>query len=162
MRAFLSFYRSVVGWLTDIAGVMPKAENVVGAEKIENQNQAGDAAPAKTETSEVPPPPDANSKSNSNTLFAATTNLNDHLTTLHAALPPRTALLLFPGHSDPLSMSALAARRAESRRLFSLNESKISEYKSFYVLIQLSSSLVVIVCYASYETLICMGISVCT
>ena len=112
VREFLSFYHKMVVLLTDIAGITPKAENVVG-EKTETQNQAGDAAPAKTETSEVPPPPDVNSKSNSNALFAATTNLNDHLTTLHAALPPRTALLLFSGHSDPRSMSTLAARRAE-------------------------------------------------
>ena len=64
----------------------------------------------ETETTETPPPPE--DKSN-NALFAAVTNLNAYLTTLHAALPPHTALLLFSGHSDPRSMSTLAARRAE-------------------------------------------------
>ena len=43
------------------------------------------------------------------------TDLNAYLTTLHAALPPHPAapLLLFSGHSDPRSMSTLAAQRAE-------------------------------------------------
>ena len=59
---------------------------------------------------ETPPSPEDKS---SNALFAAVTNLNAYLTTLHAALPPHTALLLFSGHSDPRSMSTLAARRAE-------------------------------------------------
>ncbi|KAH9037515.1 hypothetical protein EDB85DRAFT_2072974 [Lactarius pseudohatsudake] len=86
-----------LGWIT------PKAENV------ENRNPAG-AAETKTEDAETPSsssPPDGSS------VFAAVTNLNAHLTALHAALPPRTALLLFSGHSDPRSMSTLAARRAE-------------------------------------------------
>ena len=65
----------------------------------------------KTETLEVRPPPPF--VSTGNALFTAAKNLNNHLTTLHAALPPRTALLLFSGHSDPRSMSTLAARRAE-------------------------------------------------
>jgi len=46
-------------------------------------------------------------------LYDAVTNLDALLTALHAALPPRTAFLLFSGHSDPRGMSALAARRAE-------------------------------------------------
>jgi hypothetical protein len=87
-----------------------RRDNVVVAEKTENQNSAGLAPETKIENPEVPPPPP--NDSNSNALFTAVTNLNDHLTTLHAALPPRTALLLFSGHSDPRSMSALAARRA--------------------------------------------------
>jgi RNA exonuclease 1 len=93
-----------------ITGITPKVDVVV-AEKTANQKLTEDAAETKTENSEVAPP--APDDSNSNALFAAVTNLNDHLTTLHAALPPRTALLLFSGHSDPRSMSTLAARRAE-------------------------------------------------
>ncbi|KAN0141687.1 hypothetical protein V8E53_000149 [Lactarius tabidus] len=93
-----------LGWIT------PKVVVVV-AEKTENQNLNGDAAATKTESSVVPlPAPD---DSNGNALFTAVTNLNYHLTTLHAALPPRTAPLLFLGHSDLRSMSTLAARRAE-------------------------------------------------
>ncbi|KAH9988749.1 hypothetical protein BJV77DRAFT_1145224 [Russula vinacea] len=42
---------------------------------------------------------------NSNVLFSAVSNLNAQLTTLHAALPPRTA--------DPRGMSVLAGRRAQ-------------------------------------------------
>ena len=87
-------------------GITPKADPLVVPDKA-----AGDAPETKAETPEVqPPPPDA---STGNALFTAAKNLNDHLTTLHAALPPRTALLLFSGHSDPRSMSTLAARRAE-------------------------------------------------
>jgi RNA exonuclease 1 len=66
----------------------------------------------KTETENTETPPHHEDKGN-NALFAAVTNLNAYLTTLHAALPPHTALLLFSGHSDPRSMSTLAARRAE-------------------------------------------------
>jgi RNA exonuclease 1 len=39
------------------------------------------------------------------------TNLDVHRTALDAALPPGTALVLFSGHSDPHSISPLAARR---------------------------------------------------
>jgi hypothetical protein len=69
-----------------VTRITPMAD--VGSEKIDNQHLAGEAE-TKTENSEVPPPPsdDANGKA----LFAAMTNLNDQLTTLHAALPPRTA-----------------------------------------------------------------------
>jgi RNA exonuclease 1 len=55
--------------------------------------------------------PDQNE--NNNVLFSAVTDLNAQLSTLHAALPPRTAFLLFSGHSDPRSMSTLATRRAQ-------------------------------------------------
>ncbi|KAH9025150.1 ribonuclease H-like protein [Lactarius hengduanensis] len=85
-----------LGWIT------PKAENV------ENRNPTG-AAETKTENAETP----SSSLPDGNSVLAAVTNLNAHLTALHAALPPRTALLLFSGHSDPRSMSTLAARRAE-------------------------------------------------
>jgi len=37
--------------------------------------------------------------------------LNQHLKSLHAALPTRTALVIFTGHSDPRQMSALNARK---------------------------------------------------
>lgn len=38
--------------------------------------------------------------------------LNEHLAKFHASLPPRTALFIFTGHSDPRKMSALNARKA--------------------------------------------------
>ncbi|KAN0141758.1 hypothetical protein V8E53_000220 [Lactarius tabidus] len=68
-------------------------------------NLVGEAQ-TKTESSESRP------DDNSNALFTAVTNLNNHLTTLHAVLPPRTTLLLFSEHSDPCSISTLAKRRA--------------------------------------------------
>lgn len=37
--------------------------------------------------------------------------LNSRLMRLHSALPPRTALIIFTGHSDPRRMSALNARK---------------------------------------------------
>ncbi|KAN0141440.1 hypothetical protein V8E53_000685 [Lactarius tabidus] len=70
-------------------------------------NLVGEAQ-TKKESSESRP------DDNSNTLFTAVTNLNDHLTTLHAALPPRTTLLLFSEHSDPRLTSTLAKCRAYS------------------------------------------------
>ena len=38
--------------------------------------------------------------------------LNAHLEKLYAALPPRTAIIIFTGHSDPRRMSELNARKA--------------------------------------------------
>lgn len=38
-------------------------------------------------------------------------SLNTRLRTLHGALPPRTALVIFTGHSDPRRMSALNSRK---------------------------------------------------
>ena len=67
----------------------------------------------KTETPEVqPPPPDASTR---NGLFTAAKNLNDHLTTLQAALPRARHYSCSLGNNDPRSMSTLAARRAECR-----------------------------------------------
>jgi RNA exonuclease 1 len=55
--------------------------------------------------------PDQNQ--NNNVLFSAVTDLNAQLTTLHAAVPPRTAFLLFSGHNDPRSMLTLATGHAQ-------------------------------------------------
>ena len=71
-----------------ITGVTPKAgaDSVAGADKADKRNVTG-AAETKAETAETAP-----LTRDGNTLFAAVTNLNVHLTALHAALPPRTAL----------------------------------------------------------------------
>jgi len=37
--------------------------------------------------------------------------VNTHLKKVHAALPPRTALVIFTGHSDPRRMSLLNVRK---------------------------------------------------
>ncbi|KAL5522447.1 hypothetical protein ACEPAG_8463 [Sanghuangporus baumii] len=42
---------------------------------------------------------------------AALRTLNSHLTIIHATLPPRTAFVVFTGHSDPRPMVALQARK---------------------------------------------------
>ena len=59
-----------------------------------------------------PSPPDGNGI----TLFAAATNLDTHLTSLHTSLPLHTALLLFSWHSNLGLMAVLAARRTEYQR----------------------------------------------
>jgi len=53
----------------------------------------------------IPPPPSAEH------LVSVTTELNAHLKRIHASLPPRTALIIFTGHSDPRRMSILNARK---------------------------------------------------
>lgn len=39
--------------------------------------------------------------------------LNTHLTNIHANLPPRTAFIIFTGHSDPRKMLVLNARKTQ-------------------------------------------------
>ncbi|KAK0466230.1 ribonuclease H [Desarmillaria tabescens] len=56
--------------------------------------------------SEPAPPPSAEQ------LGAVLDVLNAHLKTLHGALPSRTALIIFTGHSDPRRMAALNAQKA--------------------------------------------------
>ncbi|KAF8590757.1 ribonuclease H-like protein [Ramaria rubella] len=43
----------------------------------------------------------------------ALASLNTRLKTLHTALPPRTALILFSGHSDPRTMASLGQRKTK-------------------------------------------------
>jgi RNA exonuclease 1 len=45
-------------------------------------------------------------------LASILTNLNTQLKSLHAALPARTALLIFTGHSDPRRMASLNSRKS--------------------------------------------------
>ncbi|KAI0248416.1 hypothetical protein BJV78DRAFT_799137 [Lactifluus subvellereus] len=90
-----------LGWVT------PKA--VADGLKTENPENPSSAAEKANDTGTPQPAP----APDGNVLFSAVTKLNDHLTTLHAALPARTAFILMSGHSDPRTMSALAARRAE-------------------------------------------------
>lgn len=107
-----------------VPGVTPKtgADGGVGSENPETSRnntipiEKANHDAVATENDAPPSPPTATSpdqNQNNNVLFSAATNLNAQLTTLHAALPPQTAFLLFSGHSDPRSMSALAARRAQ-------------------------------------------------
>ncbi|KAK0209032.1 ribonuclease H [Desarmillaria ectypa] len=63
--------------------------------------QSSDSPP-----SESAPPPSAAQ------LGAVLDVLNAHLKALHSALPSRTALIIFTGHSDPRRMAALNARKA--------------------------------------------------
>ena len=99
--------------LTSPQGSRPSQTTSPSQKTAEKENLTGEAVTeteTETENTETPPHPE---HKNNNALFAAVTNLNAYLTTLHAALPPHPARLLFSGHSDPRSMSTLAARRAE-------------------------------------------------
>ena len=106
---------------SSFTGITPKAgaEGPENAENPSNSVVAENANPADPNTSQSSP---SQSPPEKNILFEAVTSLDAQLTTLHAALPPRTAFLLFSGHSDPRAMSALAARRAEFQA--SLNQSQ--------------------------------------
>lgn len=64
-----------------------------------------DQSAAASMALEVPPAPTPAE------LAPVLTALNAHLKKLHAALPPRTALVIFTGHSDPRRMSALNMRK---------------------------------------------------
>jgi RNA exonuclease 1 len=50
------------------------------------------------------------------TLTPHLATLNAHLTALHAALPARTALVIFTGHDDPRRMAHLNARKVRFER----------------------------------------------
>ena len=115
------------------SGVTPKA-NDGGPENTETARN--DAAPtenanhaAAADTPPMPPaaaPPEQN-QNDTNILFSAVSNLNAQLTALHAALPQRTAFLLFSGHSDPRAMSVLAARRAQYQASRNQNQNAIHD-----------------------------------
>jgi RNA exonuclease 1 len=57
----------------------------------------------------APPPP---SEPSSEEVAVALRALDANLAAVHAALPSRTALVVFTGHSDPRAMAALGARKA--------------------------------------------------
>ncbi|GLB45049.1 putative EXOIII [Lyophyllum shimeji] len=59
---------------------------------------------------DAPPPPPA-APPTPEVLAPVLDTLNTQLKTLHTALPPRTALVIFTGHSDPMRMAALNARK---------------------------------------------------
>ncbi|OSC98373.1 hypothetical protein PYCCODRAFT_1375441 [Trametes coccinea BRFM310] len=62
--------------------------------------------------SPAPPPPAAKPDPSPAELRPVLESLDAQLRKLYAALPPRTALVLFTGHSDPRRMSELNARKA--------------------------------------------------
>ena len=98
-------------------GLAPEAPE--NTKNSSNDAIAENTDPADPDTSWSPP---SQSLLEKNVLFEAVTSLDAQLTTLHAALPPCTVFLLFLGHSDPCTMSALAAWHAEFQ--VSLNQSQ--------------------------------------
>jgi len=61
-------------------------------------------------TPDTPPPPPVPPPT-PEVLNPILETLNTQLKTLHASLPPRTAMVIFTGHSDPRRMAALNARK---------------------------------------------------
>ncbi|KAG6896567.1 hypothetical protein C0992_007419 [Termitomyces sp. T32_za158] len=57
------------------------------------------------------PPPPPSEPPTPETLKTNFETINAQLKTVHAALPPRTALVIFTGHSDPRRMAQLSARK---------------------------------------------------
>ena len=109
-------------------GITPKAPE--NAENPSNDTVAENTNPAGPDTSQSPPPQSPPEK---NVVFEAVKSLDAQLTTLHAALPPCTAFLLFLGHSDPHTMSALAACCAESQA--SLNQRRFTSNNNNFLAI---------------------------
>ncbi|KAG6835567.1 hypothetical protein H0H93_016959 [Arthromyces matolae] len=58
------------------------------------------------------PPPPPHEPPSPGTLKGIYETLNTQLKTLHTALPPRTAFIIFTGHSDPRRMAQLNARKS--------------------------------------------------
>ncbi|KAF5381153.1 hypothetical protein D9757_009449 [Collybiopsis confluens] len=86
---------SVRGWIT------PRANN----------NSSDSSNPTSTSPA-VPPPAPLAGEPTHEALSGALQTMSEHLKTIHAAVPPRTALLIFTGHSDPRRMSELSKRKA--------------------------------------------------
>ncbi|EAU90918.1 ribonuclease H [Coprinopsis cinerea okayama7 len=63
-------------------------------------------------TADSPTPPTPNPPATPEQITATLKTLNTHLQTIHSSLPPRTAFLLFTGHSDPRRMTQLNARKS--------------------------------------------------
>ncbi|KAI6037556.1 hypothetical protein EDC04DRAFT_3141981 [Pisolithus marmoratus] len=63
-------------------------------------------------TTDAPAPPKPFVEPTPEALLAAQTKLNTQLSTLYASLLPRTAVVIFTGHSDPRRMSVLNARKS--------------------------------------------------
>jgi RNA exonuclease 1 len=63
-------------------------------------------------------PTPLSSTSSSTDLESVHASLNDRIATLHASLPPLTALIVFTGHDDPQMMAKLSAKKAKFDRLW--------------------------------------------
>ncbi|POY76031.1 hypothetical protein BMF94_0754 [Rhodotorula taiwanensis] len=84
-------------------------------------------SPVETEAS------DADSPSPEQAAEAARAALNDRLKQLHASLPPLTAMILFTGHSSPVEMSRLTAKKAKFDRLWkTVKQSEIADEDKWY------------------------------
>ncbi|GAA5898716.1 hypothetical protein JCM8208_004739 [Rhodotorula glutinis] len=66
-------------------------------------------------------------------LDAAFAGLDKRLRDLHAALPPLTALIVFTGHSSPVGMSRLAAKKSRCDKVWkTTKQSEIAEEDKWY------------------------------
>lgn len=84
--------------------------------------------PGIASSSETLPTPSVPSTPSPVDLAAIHSSLNTRIATLHASLPPLTALIIFTGHSDPQEMSRLASKKAKFDRLWkTVKQSEIEE-----------------------------------
>jgi RNA exonuclease 1 len=63
--------------------------------------------PTSADLPPITPPPSKEA------LASTLQELNAHLSKIYSNLPPRTALIIFTGHSDPRRMAALNARKSQ-------------------------------------------------
>ncbi|KAF8907850.1 hypothetical protein CPB84DRAFT_1767719 [Gymnopilus junonius] len=99
--------------LRNLLDVLPSHQFVFGR-FMELANTLGWVTPKASPDQPLPiPPPSASTDPapSPEILSQSLSSLNTHLRALHSALPPRTALIIFSGHSDPRKMSVLNARK---------------------------------------------------
>jgi len=66
---------------------------------------------ANSDSAAPAPPPGEPSTQDPEELRKTLDDLNTHLKSIHACLPPKTAFIIFTGHADPRKMSALNQRK---------------------------------------------------
>ncbi|GAA5998067.1 RNA exonuclease [Rhodotorula paludigena] len=91
---------------------------------------AGDATPAANGST---PSVSESTAPDPEVVSAAFSSLNARLSKLHASLPPLTALILFTGHSSPVEMSRLSAKKARFDKLWkTTKQSEIADDDKWY------------------------------
>lgn len=121
---------SLRGIATDVHGLSSHSgsQPTHGAPTRDEAPAAVPGSLANIDSNSVPPSPPATADEATASPVAAATSaeavlaaheaLNARLMTLHAALPPLTALIVFTGHGDPRLMAALASKKARFDRLW--------------------------------------------
>lgn len=105
--------------------LVPDAVRVAGSQPSSSAKPASTDATAATADGPTEP--------STESLDAAFASLDKRLRALHAALPPLTALIVFTGHSSPVGMSRLAAKKARFDKLWkTTKQSEIADEDKWY------------------------------